>query len=152
MTIWQVMKGTYDNPKLHWNRRDLLHQHFAKDLGQDREYAVKQGDLMLIYWLGQKLYMGLQEAAEDGPRELSQTIPGAKDWLWGLRVAGHWWIRDPRNGIPFGIAGSHIQRRSAGRLGLFRTNNWPPAGRDWIIREIKNRGEDPRKWSWSVRR
>lgn len=148
MTIWQAMKGTYDDPKQRWNRRDLDHQHFTKSVGEGLEYAVKKGDMMLIYWPGRQLYMGLQEAAKDGPYELSKAIPGAKDWPWGLRVTGHWWIRHLGNGLPFGVVGPRIQRIKAGRKGLFRTNSWPRAGCDWLIREIKNRGEDPRKWSW----
>ena len=88
------MKGTYKDPKQRWNRRDLNHQHLTKAVGEKLECAVKKGDLMLIYWPGQKLDMGLQEAAEDGPHELSKAIPGTKDWPWGLTVAGHWWIRD----------------------------------------------------------
>ena len=148
VTVWHVMKGTAKRPKERGDCRDLHHQHFSKDMGPASENQVKKGDLMLIYWPGQQLYMGLQEAVEDGPYELSSSISGAQDWPWGLKVTGHWWIRDPRNGIAFDVAGPRIKRQNAARMGLFKTNRWPREGRDWLIREIKKRGEDPRAWSW----
>ena len=69
MVIWQAMKGHYQNPKRVWNHRDLEHQHFTESTGWHFRNKVKKDDLMLIYLPGpgNKAFMGLQKAAEDGP-------------------------------------------------------------------------------------
>ena len=80
MVIWQAMKGHYQNPKRVWNHRDLEHQHFTESTGWHFQNKVKKDDLMLIYLPGpgNKAFMGLQKAAEDGPYELSPSVPGAR--------------------------------------------------------------------------
>ena len=150
MAIWQAMKGTAPDPKQDWNFRDLSHQHFTESMGKKFSHRVLKDDLLLIYWPGVKLYMGLQWAAEDGPHELPKSVPGATNWPWGLQVnqSRHIWIPDPAQGITLYEAKSHIGDSIPGRAGLASTNSWDLAGRDWIIREIKERGEDPQKWHW----
>ena len=90
MTVWQAMKGDGQQPKQCWNRRDLNHQHFTESTGWKYRDRVKKDDLILIYFPGpgNKVFMGLQRAAKDGPYGLSPSVPGADLWPWGFRTAG----------------------------------------------------------------
>ena len=52
------------------------------------ENHVKKDELTLIYspGPGNRVYMGLQTAAEGGPHELLCSVPGADLWPSGLEV------------------------------------------------------------------
>ena len=138
--IWQAMKGDSVNPKPKWIREDLEYQHFSRDTGQKFENRIQQDDLILIYWPGpgNRIYMGLQTAAEEGPYELPDSVPGADRWPYGLRVKSTVWIPDPQQGISHGIARRHVSLPQTWRRGLERADQWP--GIDWLIEEIRKRG------------
>ena len=138
--IWQAMKGDSKNPKPKWIREDLEYQHFSRDTGQKFENQIQQDDLMVIYWPGpgNRIYMGLQTAAEEGPYELPESVPGADRWPYGLRVKSAVWIPDPQQGITHGIARRHVTLPQMLRRGLERADQWP--GIDWLIEEIRKRG------------
>ena len=129
MAIWQAMKGANENPKQEWICNDLRHQHFSEDTGRRLRKHVKKGDLLLIYFPGRvnRVYMGLQRAAEDGPRVLEPAVPGAVDWPWGLRVEGHQMDSGPTVGdqsprignlFPEKTSNSSIWSGAGGSLGL----------------------------------
>ena len=138
--VWQAMKGDSENPKPKWSRRDLKYQHFSRDTGQKFENQIQQDDLILIYWPGpgNRIYMGLQTAAEEGPYELRESVPGARRWPYGLRIKSAVWIPDPQQGISHGIARRHVSLPSMLRRGLERADQWP--GLEWLIEEITKRG------------
>ena len=139
-TIWQAMKGDSENPKQAWIREDLEYQHFSRDTGRTFENQIRQDDLILIYWPGpgNRIYMGLQTAAEAGPYELPDSVPGADRWPYGLRIKSAVWIRDPQRGIPHGIAKRHVTLPQTWRRGLAKADQWP--GIEWLINEIKKLG------------
>ncbi|MDE2927429.1 MAG: C4-type zinc ribbon domain-containing protein [Acidobacteriota bacterium] len=138
--IWQAMKGDSEHPKPKWIPEDLKYQHFSRDTGQKFEKQIQQNDLMLIYWPGpgNRIYMGLQIAAEEGPYELPNSVPGADRWPYGLRVKSAVWIPDPQRGISHGIARRHVSLPQTWRRGLERADQW--SGIDWLIEEIRKRG------------
>ena len=127
MAIWQAMKGDSQIPKRFWNRRDLQHQHFSRTTGRRYGKFIMKDDLMLIYLPGpgNKVYMGLQRAAENGPRALDPSVPGAVDWPWGLRVEGHRWIPSRRLGISLQKSAIYFPRRpQIVRFGLAPVDGW----------------------------
>ncbi len=138
--IWQAMKGDSKNPKPKWIREDLEYQHFSRDTGQKFENQIQQDDLILIYWPGpgNRIYMGLETAAEEGPYELPDSVLGADRWPYGLRVKSAVWIPDPQQGISHGIARRHVSLPQTWRRGLERADQW--RGVDWLIEEIRKRG------------
>ncbi len=150
MAIWQAMKGANENPKQEWICNDLRHQHFSEDTGRRLRKHVKKGDLLLIYFPGRvnRVYMGLQRAAEDGPRVLDLSVPGAVDWPWGLRVEGHRWIPARRLGISLHESVIYFPRRpQIVRSGLAPVDHWGSRSSiQTLIDEIRKRGEDPSTW------
>ena len=150
MAIWQAMKGDSQNPKRFWNHRDLDHQHFTESTGRRYENFVRKGDLMLIYFpgVGNKVYMGLQRAAEDGPHKLSPSIHGADLWPWGLRVEGHHWIPFRQREIDFQKSKIYLPGRpQVVRSGLAPVDGWGSCSSiQALIDEIQKRAEDPSKW------
>ena len=144
MAIWQAMKGESRNPKQHWDSKDLEYQHFSRASGQQFEGHIKKDDLILIYWPGKSIYMGLQTAVEAGPYRLPLSVPGAGRWPYGLSVNSHIWILDPGQGIGLAVAQPHIDATIPGRKGLSRVDSWP--GIDWLIKEIRKRGRKIRSW------
>ena len=150
MVIWQAMKGHYQNPKRVWNHRDLEHQHFTESTGWHFRNKVKKDDLMLIYLPGpgNKAFMGLQKVAEDGPYELSPSVPGADLWPWGLKVKDHIWIPCRRLAIGLHESKAYLpERPHAVRPGLAKVDDWgSPRSIQSLIDEIRKRGEDPSNW------
>ena len=144
MAIWQAMKGESHNPKQHWDSEDLKYQHFSRVSGQQFEGHIKKDDLILIYWPGKSIYMGLQTAAEDGPHRLPLSVPRADRWPYGLSVNSHIWIPDPGQGIGLAVAQSHIDATIPGRKGLKRADGWLEI--DWLIKAIWKRGRKIRSW------
>ena len=150
MAIWQAMKGDSQNPKRFWNRRDLKHQHFTRTTGRRYGKFVRKGDLMLIYLPGpgNQVYMGLQRAAEHGPRALDVSIPGAVDWPWGLRVEDHIWIPTRYRGVSLAKSKIYLpDRPHIVRPGLALVDGWgSKSSIQALVEEIEKRGEDPLTW------
>ena len=152
MVIWQAMKGNDNKPKQEWICDDLRHQHFSEFRGRKWENHVKKGDLLLIYFPGRgnRACMGLQWAAQDGPRKLKSSVPGADLWPWGLEVKDHIWI--PSRGLRIGL--DELQRYLPGRPRSFRpglalVDGWgSKSSIHALIKEIRKRGEDP--WTWKM--
>lgn len=154
MVIWQVMKGEGDakTQKNRWDRPDLEHQHFTERIGRQNKDRIKEDDLMLIYFPGpdNKVFMGLQRAAEKGPRKLSPKIQGANLWPWGLKVKDPIWIPRRRLGISLddSIKNYLPGRPRRFRSGLARVDGWGSQSLiESLIDEIRKRGEDPLSWN-----
>ena len=148
MSIWQTMMGTSKNPKSEWNSHDDKYQHFSPQMGSTFEGRISKGDLLVIYWPGHRVYMGLSTAAESGPYpldmfgdywdKLRKTHPDVDIWKYGMRTQNLICIPSIVNGITLSEARYRIPRETLpGRVGLRSADGWE--GVDWLINEIRKR-------------
>jgi len=145
MAIWQTMKGSVLKPKKGWLPADNKYQHFSESTGRPLEGDIGKGDTLVIYWpgSGNRVYMGIATALESGPYKLKKSVPGAKEWPWGLRIKRKKYIELKTDGIKLRDAKKRIKKKKGLEIpahkGLQEADDW--VGIKWLINEIEKRGK-----------
>ena len=140
--IWQTMMGESKNPKQQWDLHDKEFQHFSPSTGHQFIRQIDPGDMLVIYWPGHSVYMGISVAAEAGPHWLNlsqQEAPHNIDnWPYGLRIRDLRKIADVSDGVTLREARKLIRNPVLpGRIGLRKAGEWD--GIDDLIDLIRSR-------------
>ena len=127
--IWQTMMGESINPKQRWDLHDQQFQHFSAHIGHRNTGRINPGDMLVIYWPGQSVYMGISVAAESGPYRLNMSEQEAPhnidDWPYGLIISNLIKIDAVSDGVTLHEARSMIRNTVLpGRVGLRDASGW----------------------------